>query len=38
MEGYVLGGNSRDELTENFREAMRILDFRFSHRVETNYA
>jgi biotin carboxylase len=32
-----LGGNSREELTENFREAMRILDFRFSHRVETNY-
>lgn len=32
-----LGGDSRAELTENFREAMRILGFRFSRDVETNY-
>ncbi|PWG65416.1 ATP-grasp domain-containing protein [Spiribacter halobius] len=32
-----LGGDSRDELTERFHEAMRLLDFRFSSRVETNY-
>lgn len=32
-----LGGNSREELLENFREAMHILGFRFSHEVETNY-
>lgn len=32
-----LGGESREALTENFREAMQILGFRFSHDVETNY-
>lgn len=32
-----LGGNSREELTANFREAMDILGFRFSREVETNY-
>ena len=32
-----LGAGSREELTENFGEAMKILDFRFSHDVETNY-
>lgn len=32
-----LGGDSRDELTGRFHEAMRMLDFRFSSRVETNY-
>jgi len=32
-----LGGNSREELAENFREAMAILGFRFSREVETNY-
>lgn len=32
-----LGGDSREELHENFREAMRILGYRFSSKVETNY-
>jgi len=32
-----LGGDSREQLTENFREAMHILGFAFSHEVETNY-
>jgi hypothetical protein len=32
-----LGGDSREQLTANFREAMHILDFRFSRKVETNY-
>lgn len=32
-----LGGTSRDELTENFRQAMKILGFGFSREVETNY-
>lgn len=32
-----LGGDSREALIENFREAMHILGFRFSHEVETNY-
>ncbi len=33
----ILGGDSRHELIENFREAMQMLAFRFSHKVETNY-
>lgn len=32
-----LGGNSRRELTDHFREAMALLDFRFSHEVRTNF-
>ncbi|SER64352.1 Biotin carboxylase [Vreelandella subterranea] len=32
-----LGGNSREELTRHFHEAMQILGFRFSQRVATNY-
>jgi len=32
-----LGGDSREQLAEHFREAMDILGFRFSRDVETNY-
>lgn len=32
-----LGGRNREQLTEDFRRAMRILGFRFSHKVDTNY-
>ncbi len=32
-----IGGDSREELTGNFRKAMHILGFRFSREVETNY-
>lgn len=32
-----LGADTYDGLTENFREAMRILGYRFSRKVETNY-
>lgn len=32
-----LGGDSREQLTQNFREAMDILGLRFSREVETNY-
>lgn len=32
-----LGGNSRRELIDHFREAMQLLDFRFSRGVRTNF-
>jgi biotin carboxylase len=32
-----MGADSQEELLESFREAMQILDFRFSEEVETNY-
>lgn len=33
-----LGGESEHELQDKFRDVMRLLDFRFSEPVETNYA
>lgn len=33
-----MGGDSEDELHEKFRDVMNTLDFRFSEKVETNYA
>ena len=37
LADLFLGADSRDELLENFREAMEILDFRFSQPVSTNF-
>lgn len=37
LADLFLGGSSRDELLESFPEAMRVLGFRFSRSVQTNY-
>ena len=37
LADLFLGGDSREQLLERFREAMEILDFRFSRPVRTNF-